>query len=159
MSRKLPIPTKQEIEEIYEAHGGTISSVARHFNTSNPTVRNWLKQHGIEIKSHKTAIQEIKGSQVECPDVDKLREMLEAGDSLTKVRKHFGVTYDRFKRWEALYGLTVKPNKFGMKDVPSKEFLESELKKNQTYQAMSESIGVSLPTMMKWLREYGLTKS
>lgn len=58
MSKKIDIPPKQTLEEKYKIPGTTISSLAREYNTSNPTVRSWLKFYNIEIKSQKDASTE-----------------------------------------------------------------------------------------------------
>jgi transposase-like protein len=58
MSRKIPTPPHDELIELYGRPGSTISSLARHYNTSNPTIRQWLLSYNIDRKSHKQASQE-----------------------------------------------------------------------------------------------------
>lgn len=58
MSLKLCIPSKEEIEEYYNQYGVSLSDVARRYNTSNPTVRNWMKKLNIERKSHHQSCKE-----------------------------------------------------------------------------------------------------
>jgi transposase-like protein len=50
MSHKLSIPPKDELESYYQTVK-SISKTARHFGTSNPTVRKWL-QHYSTIKKY-----------------------------------------------------------------------------------------------------------
>jgi transposase-like protein len=52
MSRRIVSPSKEELIELYSKEGATISSVARHYKTSTPTVRKWLIDYGIERKNH-----------------------------------------------------------------------------------------------------------
>lgn len=59
MSRKLPIPPKEELEANYTT---SISALARHYNTSNITVRNWMIHYGIERRSHAEACRVTYGS-------------------------------------------------------------------------------------------------
>lgn len=54
MSKKLELPSKEELENKYEELI-TIASVARYYNTSSPTVKKWLKTYGIRIKPQQEA--------------------------------------------------------------------------------------------------------
>ena len=58
MSKKIDMPPKEELLELYTKDGCTISSLAKHYSTSNPTIRNWLIIYEIERKSHKQASTE-----------------------------------------------------------------------------------------------------
>ena len=55
---ELEIPSKSELNLKYSKEGSTISSLARHYNVSNPTIRKWLRSHKIIIKSHAQASKE-----------------------------------------------------------------------------------------------------
>lgn len=54
MSKKITIPSREELVHIYE-QTKSISKTSKHFNTSNPTVRKWLKYYDIKIYSHQEA--------------------------------------------------------------------------------------------------------
>ena len=67
MSVKIQIPSKEELINKYN-YGSTISSLARFYNVSNPTIRNWLNHYKIKRKSHKQAcIEYSKNKSINIP--------------------------------------------------------------------------------------------
>lgn len=55
MSHKIQPVSKELLQEKYNQSGVTISSLAKEFNTSQPTVRKWLIEYNISRKSHAQA--------------------------------------------------------------------------------------------------------
>lgn len=55
MTAKSTPPDRDTLESEYSKSGSTLSSIARSYGVSHPTVRSWLKHYGISIKSHKEA--------------------------------------------------------------------------------------------------------
>ncbi len=50
-----PIPTREELEGLLRAHGGTISRVARATGRSRTQVYRWLEQHGLDPSAYRSA--------------------------------------------------------------------------------------------------------
>ena len=72
MSHKHPVPSKDDLLDYYNTVK-SISKTARYFNTSNPTVRKWLKSYSISIYSHKEAVkQDFYLKKVEIPSKEEL---------------------------------------------------------------------------------------
>lgn len=65
MSYKTPVPPREELYALYTRTGSTISSVAKHYGTSQPTVRKWLIAYDIPRKDHTTASQEANNRHIE----------------------------------------------------------------------------------------------
>lgn len=56
MSQKKQIPSKKELEKVYFSNK-SINKTAKVFQTSTPTIRKWLKHHGIQMFSHKETME------------------------------------------------------------------------------------------------------
>lgn len=50
MSKKLIIPSKEELQSLYNTE--SISFIAKKYSTSNPTIRKWFAHHDIQRRSH-----------------------------------------------------------------------------------------------------------
>src|SRR5665213_3186871 len=53
-----PIPDKEELFVLYNTFGSSLSSVAKIYGTTHPTIRKWLNKYGIPLKDHLTASRE-----------------------------------------------------------------------------------------------------
>lgn len=160
MGRKLDIPSASELIEKYAKNGCTISSLAREYKTSTLTIRKWLDIHNIERKSQQEASTQsnTKSLTPECPDLQKLIDLIKSGQSISAIKSHFNTTTSQVNMWLKLNGLVAQSNKYMKKDIPSKETLGESLE-NMTYQDMCSYYNVSYPTMMKWLTMHGLVRS
>lgn len=67
----LKIPLKEELEKVYQELK-SLSKTAKHYNTSNPTVRKWLIDYGIERYSHKEASRHNSSLKVGRMDPTKI---------------------------------------------------------------------------------------
>lgn len=153
-------PTKDQIIEEYSKPAATISSVARAFGTTNPTVRKWMIEYEIMRKSHADAIREVKSTgNLRCPDVSTLISMTEAGKSLASIMRHFDVSRGQALIWLDEAGLHVMENKYCRKEVPSKEEISSLLDGGKTYQEICDILSVSYPTLMRWIDDHGLKRN
>ena len=150
---KIEIPPKEDIISIYDEPGGSISKVARHFNTTNPTVRKWMEHHNIYRKSHKETSASVNQMTIEdeCIYIDELRLYLEKSKSLTQTKKKFKITSSQLKHWIEKYNLEVSENKFCRKPIPPKEELEKLINSGITYKDMLKKLDVSYHTLIKWL--------
>ena len=110
MSRyNIKVPTKEEISEIYSKEGSTISSLARFYKTSNPTVRSWLIMYNIERKSHKQASIEANNrhrSEI-VPTKEELKSLYET-NSIKFIEKFYSVSQQTVYEWLNLYDIELK---------------------------------------------------
>lgn len=106
MSKKIPIPPKQELLEKYQISGATISSLAKDYETSQPTVRKWLQSYNIERKSHKEASTEANRRNVwnvmPTKDIllDDLNEM-----SIDEIEMKYKVGQSTIYEWIKFYNI------------------------------------------------------
>ncbi len=90
-------PTKQQLIADY-AELGSLAAVAERHGVSLPGIRYWFKRYGIPY--------DAKPQAKPCPDVPKLRQMLEVqGLSYKKVRDHFGVGHGQVCKWVKEHGI------------------------------------------------------
>jgi transposase len=106
MSKKITIPPKEEILELYSKEGCTISSLSKHYSTSNPTVRSWLVKYGIERKTHKQASTEANNRHRKTvkPSVNTLIELY-SDNSQFELAKLFEVTQSTVNEWLEEYNI------------------------------------------------------
>jgi transposase-like protein len=124
MSRKKPIPLKSELETLYAREGTTISSLARHYNTSNPTVRSWLISYGIERKDQRQASTEANNRhRIRTKPTKETLSTLYADSTIEGLAKHFSVGPATIYEWLDEY------------DTPRRTLSEStKLGKERQYQ-------------------------
>lgn len=124
MSHKKPIPLKSELESLYAREGTTISSLARHYGTSNPTVRSWLVFYGIDRKDQKQASTEANNRhRVRSKPSKETLEMLYASGTIESLAKNFSVGLPTIYHWLEDY------------DIPKRTLAEStKLGKERQYQ-------------------------
>lgn len=90
----------------YEKFGTTISSLAREYGTSNPTIRNWLNVYDIPIKSHRRASGEtnsLKRNAV--PDKEELIERYDSIINLAELAASYGVGLQTLYQWMEHHGI------------------------------------------------------
>jgi len=105
MTRKIPVPPKDELKNLYLS-GNSISSLARHYSTSNPTVRSWLKEYDIDLKSHRQACSEVNSiRRRNIPSKEKLLELYKEGFSIKDLEKAFNVGQETIYLWLDYYGI------------------------------------------------------
>jgi hypothetical protein len=153
MSRKLDIPPKEDLENLYAREGETISSLAKYYSTSNPTVRSWLIKYGIERKSHTQASTEAnnKHRQKIKPSKETL-EKLYKDSTIDSLERYFNVgqqtIYDWFKEYNIQLRQLSESCKLG-KDKQfqnirfSKEFLDREYDRSQSIEVLANKLNVS----------------
>lgn len=157
---KIAPPSKEDIEKIYSQYGCSISSLAKHFKTSNPTARKWLIEYGIEIKDHKQASTEANNKSIlnDCPNLEQLVNMVNQGYSITNIKNIFSATTTQVKKWLKDNNLEICDNKYNKKEIPSKKDIELTMSKKLTYKDMCNHYDISYPTLIKWLDFYNLNR-
>lgn len=165
MSRKIEPPSKEELEEEYNQYGVTISFLARKYNTSNPTVRQWLKSYDIERKDQKQASTEANVSKkVKIPDRSSLVDLYK-NNSIKKLESIFGVGQETIYHWLNHHGVALKSLSEACKDskdrvwnelIPGKEELESIYKKVKSVNGLQDHFDLSINSLRKALNQYDI---
>lgn len=151
MSRyNIKVPTK---EEIYSKEGSTISSLARFYKTSNPTVRSWLIMYNIERKSHKQASIEANNrhrSEI-VPTKEELKSLYET-NSIKFIEKFYSVSQQTVYEWLNLYDIELKNLNDAVKISKqktfehiqfSKEYLLEQYDREKPLSLLAEKLNVS----------------
>jgi len=99
MSKKIKIPAKKELLEIYTKYGESISSLAKLYNTSNPTIRKWLKNYDIILKSHRDVSREVNRSKNKKTPNKETFEKLYLENSIKDLEKIFSVSQATIYQW------------------------------------------------------------
>lgn len=88
--QKRDVPSKQNLISLYNVPGTTINSLAKHFGTSQPTVRKWLIDYNIQRKDHKQASQEANRRHIKnLPTPDILHDIKNL--SIDKIEEKYNI--------------------------------------------------------------------
>lgn len=166
MSHKLPVPAKNELEEIYHSFK-SISKTARHYKTNNPTVRKWLISYDIKRYTQKEAsIFDTESKKVEPPSKEDL-EFAYKNFSIADVRNMFNIGQERFYELLEKYGIekiehgqkvsTVKKRNFDNRFYNlTKEQIEKDYSKFQCMGSLADHYKCSMTTMKKLFKLYDI---
>lgn len=104
---RLEIPPKDEVLQSYCQYGASISSLARKYNTSNPTIRKWLDYHGIPKKGHKKASTEANNlRRVNVPTKeDLIRTYIDLKYTKKQMEAHYNVGQETLYQWLDSYDI------------------------------------------------------
>lgn len=158
MSHRLPEPNKDELQNIYN-HYKSISKTAKHFKTSNPTIRKWLKNYSIPLYSHKEAVnQDYKLKKIETPTKEDLL-FLYNNKSIADIRDIYNIGQETLYEWLDEYNIEkislsqklkiVKENKFNERFNLTKFQIEDDYKRIQCMGGLAEYYGCSMSTIKK----------
>jgi len=101
-------PSKDELQTIYSLAGSTISSLAKKYNTSQPTVRKWLIQYKIERKPHAQAsIEANNRKRNNPPPREELLELYKKY-SVDYLEKRYSVGQSTIYYWLSLYSINTE---------------------------------------------------
>lgn len=165
MSVKIPVPPKEELMEKYYKYGTTISSLAREYNTTNPTVRKWLIKYNICRKDHKQASREANNmNRTSLPSREELMNYYN-NNSILDTYSHFSIGQKKLYEWLEYYDIPIRSlsescclgkNK-QHKDI---QFQESEVRevydKHKHIGISSQELGVSYSHMKNLMRRYNI---
>lgn len=157
------MPPKSEIEALYNKPGQSISSLARHYNTTNPTVRNWLVKYDIQRKTHKQASTEAnrKKRQNYPNETDFISNYSKM--SLKELEVYYGVGQETLYLWLEHYNIPRKTLSDACKDAkqrrkknltPSKEDLMETYEKYKNISMCADHFNVSSSFIRKVMKEY-----
>lgn len=162
MSHKIPLPSKETLEELYSKPGVSISKLAKTFNTSNPTVRSWLKKYKIDIKSHKMISSEVNRlNRKGIPDKSEFSKLYKTY-SIKELEKHYGVSQATIYDWINFLNIDVidfskrvsngKIKKFENK-IPKKDHIHNTYKETKSISKTASIIGVSSSYLKKYMKD------
>lgn len=166
MSHKKPIPPKTEIEQLYAREGTTISSLARHYGTSNPTVRNWLILYDIERKDQKKASTEANNRHrvVAKPTREVLSSLYETG-TIESLAKHFSVGLGTIYQWLDEYDIPKRTLAESTKIAKERQYqdiqftydeLDAKYDRTKSIDVLAEDFGVSRTHIRNQLLKHGI---
>jgi transposase-like protein len=164
MSKKQKIPSKEEILELYEREGCTISSLSRYYNKSNPTIRSWLIHYGIPRKSQKQASAEANKLKSSSPSKTELKEAY-SKSSLKEIQSTFKIrqnkTYSLLKEYNLPIRTHSEATSLGKKKQYSekqfsKELLEEIYERNQPIEKLAFQLSVSVSHLKKLFKSYNI---
>ena len=158
MSHKLSIPSKEDLQTYYN-NVKSISKTARHFKTTNPTVRKWLQYYSISLYTHKEAVNhDFSIRKIEIPKKDDL-EFLYNNVSIADIRNMYNIGQKTFYEWLEEYNIdrltisnkvkTVKENRFNERFNLTKEQIEKDYTKIQCMSGLAEHYKCSMTTIKK----------
>lgn len=109
MSTKKLVPSKEELENEYMKYGSTISSLAKKYNTSNPTIRSWLKNYNIQLKTQKQASNESNKIKIikKIPSKEEL-ELNYKNSSLLDLQTKYKVGQATIYEWLNYYNIPLR---------------------------------------------------
>jgi transposase-like protein len=109
MTKKIPLPEKQDLVNLYSQYGTTISSLARHYGTTQPTVRSWLKFYGIERKDHQQASTEANNrDRLSKTPTKEILETLYSQMSLYDLESYYSVGQATIYEWLKQHNIPTK---------------------------------------------------
>lgn len=109
MTKKIPLPEKENLVNLYNQYGTTISSLARHYGTTQPTVRSWLKFYEIKRKSHQQASTEANNRDrlSKVPTKESLEDLY-SKMSLNDLEAYYSVGQDTIYEWLHQHNIPTK---------------------------------------------------
>jgi transposase-like protein len=166
---KKQIPEKKELEELYLRQGSTISSVARHYKTTNPTVRAWLISYDIPRKSHKQAsIEANNRHRVNMMPSREELEKLYSENNIKELEKYYRVGQQTIYEWLNDLDIEIKTLNDACKQGKQKQFkdiffdketLEAEYDRTKPINDLAEKLGVSRSHINKLFHIHGIEKA
>ena len=166
MTAKKQVPSKEELEEKYFRYGSSISSLAREYNTSNPTVRKWLILHGISRKTHKQASTEanVVNNKACMPTKEELQDYY-ANNSLQETYRYFSIGQEKLYEWLSYYnipsrnlseGTTLGKNKQHISIQYSKEKVEEVYSKHHHIGLAAQELEISYSHMKTLMQRHNI---
>jgi transposase len=165
MSRKLSVPSKEELETYYN-QVKSISKTSKRFKTSNPTVRKWLKHYSIYIYSQREAVvQDFAIKKVDIPTKEELLFLYEHV-SISDIRKMYNIGQETFYDWLDQHNIQklalshkvkiAKHNKFNQRFQLTKEQIEEDYSKIQCMGGLADHYNCSMTTIKKLFKLHNI---
>lgn len=167
--QKVKPPSKEELQELYVKEGTSISSLARHYGTTNPTVRNWLISYEIQRKDHKRASTEANNRHRNSAIPTKTElEKLYSESSIKELERYYGVGQSTIYKWLEDYSIKLRDLGESCKlsksktysDIQfSKEFLEEKYDRTKPLTELADKLNVSRSHILKLFSIHNIEKA
>jgi transposase-like protein len=159
-------PTRTELVDVYSQPGATISSVARQYGVSQPTVRAWLIEYGIERKSHKQASTEANNRHRNTIKPDPLLlQQLHQQHSIDQLEQMFGVGQQTIYLWLESDGTECKTRQRACEIAKRKQHadkqhtadhIEQVHDRSKPIKHLADNLGVSYSHARLLLKRHGI---
>ncbi len=169
MTLKIDPPTKQELNKAYNLKGATLSSLAREYKTSHPTVRSWLKNYGITLKTHKEA--SAQANRRNMITVHPSRDVLAASyanTSIDMLEKIFSVGQSTIYQWLKDYNIPLRNHtesvligkKHSWNNIrPNRNIIVEKYAKHGSIRVLSNELNISPNSVKKAMLEYDIPRN
>lgn len=166
MVRAVDKPNREELAELYGRQGETLSSVSRAYGTTHPTVRKWLRDYDISIKSHREASAQANSRNRLTPPSRETIERLYLRESKTirDLQKIFSVGQETIYLWLQKYEIETKDHSTSVSAgwkrrmnslVPSREELVRVYEECSRHLGLtSERVGLSPGYLREIMKNY-----
>jgi len=166
--KRVPKPAKNELQDKYSRYGVTISSLAKEYNTTAPTVRGWLKYYNIPRKDHKQASQEANNrKRLNIPSRDELYSLyIDNQSTLKQMELYYSVGQKTIYEWLDKYNIERRDLNEACSIGKTKQFeaiqfdkkiVESLLEKyNHNKELVAEELCVSYSHIKKLIHKHGI---
>lgn len=166
MSHKLSIPSKDELLSYYD-RVRSISKTAKHFSTSNPTMRKWLQEYSIETYSHAEAVtHDFELKRAEIPTKEDLTFLYQT-TSIKDIQQMFNIGQETFYDWLKLHEIDtvdfsqklsfVKTKKFNDRfESLTKDKIEKDYDQTQCMTGLAEKYKCSMSTIKKLFKLHNI---
>ena len=165
MSHKLSIPTKNELETIYHTNK-SISKTAKHFKTSNPTVRKWLQSYKITYYTHlEASLADTEAKKVQIPSKEEL-EFMYSNNSIDQLEILYSVGQNTIYQWLNHYKINrisisdkvtrAKQIAFQSKFSFDKQTIEKDYEDVQCMGGLAEKYNCSMTTIKKLFKIHNI---
>lgn len=101
---KIKPPSKTELVSKYNEPGATCKSLGEYYHTSHTTVKSWLRDYGIQVKSHYIVCKERLPP---IPPKETLTTLYQT-HSIHDLMSMFSVSQDTITSWLLKYNIPIK---------------------------------------------------
>jgi len=165
MTRKAPVPDKEELITAYQTQGETISSLSKKYGVSNPTIRKWLKAYNIPLKSHQQACEETTTKKKSAlPDKETFQKLYEM-NSIKGLEGIYHVGQSTIYQWIEEFGIEKKSLVTACKDAKQRQFdriqfdkqyLETVYAENKNLGVVADKLNISYSHTRQLFRKYSI---
>jgi transposase len=163
VSLKINIPSKQELQNFYYSTK-SISKTAKHFQTSNPTVRKWLDAYAIRRFTHTEAVEhDFHVKSVEVPKKEDLI-FIYRNMPISDIRRLYNIGQETFYDWLKMYDIDridistktkqTKQKNFAARFCLTKEKIQKDYEAVQCMGGLAEKYQCSMTTIKKLFKMY-----
>ncbi len=150
-------PSKEELERWYIKENKNTYEIADMIGVSDTCIGKWLKEYNILTRTTSEAM--LKGKKK--PSKEELKRLyLKENKTTIEIADILKVTNSTIGNWLKDYNIklrTISEIQLKGKKKPSKEELEKwYIKENKNTYEIAEMIGVSGPTIVRWLKQYNI---